>query len=97
MDLAIEIPGNLSQGDSWYRLEYTPSVGSPPSNTTIAARDIGNVIKFKNGLPGTKYEFRLYYINSTLHDYLSWTASITTGNFATWKTKIKPQYSKDIN
>ncbi|XP_025155882.1 tyrosine-protein phosphatase 10D isoform X5 [Harpegnathos saltator] len=77
-DLAIEIPGNLSQGGSWYRLEYSPPVGSPPPNTTIAATEIGDVIKFKDGLPGTKYEYWLYYSNSTLHDWLTWTASITT-------------------
>ncbi|XP_028520350.1 tyrosine-protein phosphatase 10D isoform X3 [Apis cerana] len=77
-DLAIEIPGNLSQGGSWYRLDYSPAVGYPPPNTTIAAIDIGDVIKFKDGLPGTKYEFWLYYSNSSLHDWLTWTASITT-------------------
>ncbi|XP_034944437.1 tyrosine-protein phosphatase 10D isoform X2 [Chelonus insularis] len=77
-DLAIEIPGNLSQRESWYRLDYSPPVGYPPPNTTIAATDIGDVIKFQNGLPGTKYEFWLYYSNGTLHDWLTWTASITT-------------------
>jgi hypothetical protein len=77
-DLAIEIPGNLSQGGSWYRLDYTPRVGYPPPNTTIAASDIGDVIKFRDGLPGTRYEYWLYYSNDTLHDWLTWTASITT-------------------
>ncbi|XP_012279884.1 tyrosine-protein phosphatase 10D isoform X2 [Orussus abietinus] len=77
-DLAIEIPGNLSQGGSWYRLDYSPPVGYPPPNTTIAATDIGDVIKFRDGLPGTKYEFWLYYSNGTLHDWLTWTASIST-------------------
>ncbi|KAF7405885.1 hypothetical protein HZH68_005254 [Vespula germanica] len=77
-DLAIEIPGNLSQGGSWYRLDYSPAVGYPPPNTTIAATDIGDVIKFRDGLPGTKYEFWLYYSNGTLHDWLTWAASITT-------------------
>ncbi|XP_067210895.1 tyrosine-protein phosphatase 10D isoform X4 [Linepithema humile] len=77
-DLAIEIPGNLSQDDSWYRLDYNPPVGSPPPNTTIAAIDIGDVIKFRDGLPGTRYEYWLYYSNSTLHDWLTWTVSITT-------------------
>ncbi|XP_035725760.1 tyrosine-protein phosphatase 10D-like isoform X3 [Vespa mandarinia] len=77
-DLAIEIPGNLSQGGSWYRLDYSPAVGYPQPNTTIAATDIGDVIKFRDGLPGTKYEFWLYYSNGTLHDWLTWAASITT-------------------
>ncbi|XP_015183545.1 PREDICTED: tyrosine-protein phosphatase 10D isoform X2 [Polistes dominula] len=77
-DLAIEIPGNLSQGGSWLRLDYSPAVGNPPPNTTAAATDIGDVIKFKNVLPGTRYEFWLYYSNGTLHDWLTWAASITT-------------------
>ncbi|XP_076647850.1 protein tyrosine phosphatase 10D isoform X5 [Halictus rubicundus] len=77
-DLAIEIPGNLSQEDSWYRLDYSPAVGYPPPNTTIAAADIGVDIKFKDGLPGTRYEFWLYYSNNTLRDWRTWTASITT-------------------
>ncbi|XP_072759730.1 proto-oncogene tyrosine-protein kinase ROS-like [Anoplolepis gracilipes] len=76
-DLAIEIPDNLNQNGSWYRLDYSPPVGFPPPNTTIAATEIGDVVKFK-GLPGTRYEYWLYYSNSTLHDYLTWTASITT-------------------
>ncbi|XP_033218300.1 tyrosine-protein phosphatase 10D-like [Belonocnema kinseyi] len=77
-DLAIEIPGNLSQGGSWYRLDYSPPVGYPRPNTTIAAVDIGDVIHFRDGLPGTKYDFWLYYSNGTFHDWLTWTASITT-------------------
>ncbi|XP_058789130.1 tyrosine-protein phosphatase 10D isoform X3 [Phymastichus coffea] len=77
-DLAIEIPGNLSQGGAWYRLDYTPRVGHPPPNSTIAATEIGDVIKFRDGLPGTRYEYWLYYSNETLHDWLTWTASITT-------------------
>ncbi|XP_014224112.1 tyrosine-protein phosphatase 10D isoform X1 [Trichogramma pretiosum] len=77
-DLAIEIPGNLSQGGATYRLDYTPRVGYPPPNTTIAASDIGDVIKFRDGLPGTRYEYWLFYTNDTLHDWLTWTASITT-------------------
>ncbi|KAJ8675823.1 hypothetical protein QAD02_011609 [Eretmocerus hayati] len=77
-DLAISIPGNLSQEGVWYRLDYSPRVGSPPPNTTIPASEIGDVITFRNGLPGTRYEYWLYYSNETLHDYLTWTATITT-------------------
>lgn len=76
----IRIPGNLSQDNSSYRLDYSPPHGVPPPNTTIPSRDIGDVIQFSKGLPGTKYEFWLYYSNSSLHDWLTWTASITTGN-----------------
>ncbi|XP_043267238.1 tyrosine-protein phosphatase 10D isoform X2 [Venturia canescens] len=78
-DLAIEIPGNLNQGGSRYRLVYSPGVGFPRPNTTIAATDIDeDVINFRDGLAGTKYEFWLYYSNDTLQDWLTWTASITT-------------------
>jgi hypothetical protein len=79
-DLAIQIPGNLNQ-DGLYRLDYFPPHGVPSPNTTIASRDIGDVIEFSQGLPGTKYEFWLYYSNNTRHDWLTWTASITTGEF----------------
>ncbi|XP_066583750.1 tyrosine-protein phosphatase 10D isoform X2 [Prorops nasuta] len=85
-DLAIEIPGKLSHRDGEsnsldfsYRLDYSPGIGNPPPNTTIAAKDIpGRSIKFSNVLPGTTYEFWLYYSNSTLQDWLTWTATITT-------------------
>ena len=80
-DLVIQIPGNLSP-DGSYRLDYSPPHGSPPPNATIASRDIGDVIQFSQGLPGTKYEFWLYYSNSTVHDWLTWTASITTGMYS---------------
>ena len=36
------------------------------------------MIAFSRGLPGTKYDFKLYYSNSSVADYLTWTASITT-------------------
>lgn len=78
-DLAIQIPDNLGHDNSTFRLDYSPPKGSPAPNTTIAAKDVGHTINFKNGLPGTKYDFLLYYSNSTLHDWLTWTASITTG------------------
>ncbi|XP_049810526.1 tyrosine-protein phosphatase 10D isoform X2 [Schistocerca nitens] len=76
-DLAIQIPGNLSQ-DGLYRLDYSPPHGKPAPNTTIASKDIGDVIEFSQGLPGTKYNFWLYYSNSSFQDLLTWTASITT-------------------
>jgi hypothetical protein len=81
-DLAIQIPGNLNQ-DGIYRLDYSPPHGVPSPNTTIASRDIGDVIEFSQVLPGTKYDFWLYYSNNTRHDWLTWTASITTGEFGT--------------
>lgn len=80
-DLVIEIPGNLGQDDSFYRLDYYPPYGSPVPNKTIASRDVGDEIQFSHGLPGTKYNFWLHYTNSTHRDWLTWTVSITTGEF----------------
>ncbi|XP_055635341.1 tyrosine-protein phosphatase 10D isoform X2 [Toxorhynchites rutilus septentrionalis] len=77
-DLVIEIPGNLGLDESYYRLDYFPPVGNPAPNATIASRDVGDEIQFSNGLPGTRYNFWLYYTNSTLQDWLTWTVSITT-------------------
>jgi receptor-type tyrosine-protein phosphatase beta len=77
-DLVIRIPGDLSQQDGHYRLYYRPEVGSPAANTTFRPQSISDVIKFSRGLPGTKYDFWLYYSNSTINDWLTWTASITT-------------------
>ncbi|XP_048512259.1 tyrosine-protein phosphatase 10D isoform X3 [Athalia rosae] len=77
-DLAIEIPGNLSQGDSWYRLDYSPPIGHPPPRTELLSADIGAEIKLTNVLAGTRYEFNLYYSNATFNELLTWTASITT-------------------
>ncbi|XP_077287900.1 protein tyrosine phosphatase 10D isoform X2 [Arctopsyche grandis] len=78
-DLAIEIPGNLGQEGSSYRLDYQPARGRPPPNSTFFSKDIvGDVIQFSQGLPGTKYEFWLYYSNATVNDILTWSASITT-------------------
>lgn len=77
-DLVIEIPGNLGLDDSYYRLDYYPPVGNPAPNATIASRDVGDEIQFSNGLPGTRYNFWLYYTNSTHNDWLTWTVSITT-------------------
>ena len=78
-ELVIRIPENPNQNDEgFYRLDYTPRHGIPAANTTIPSRDIAHVIQFSQGLPGTKYEFWLYYTNRTVHDLLTWTASITT-------------------
>ncbi|KAG8237365.1 hypothetical protein J437_LFUL017488 [Ladona fulva] len=82
-DLVIQIPGNISgggtsRGGSFYRLDYTPPHGYPHPNTTFAASDIGDVIQFSNGLPGTNYDFWLYHTNSSVKNLLTWTASIIT-------------------
>ena len=77
-DLVIRIPHDLSQQDGFYRLDYKPTVGYPPANTTFRPEHISDKIEFSRGAPGTKYEFKLYYSNSSLADWLTWTASITT-------------------
>uniref|UniRef100_A0AAR5P2U6 protein-tyrosine-phosphatase n=1 Tax=Dendroctonus ponderosae TaxID=77166 RepID=A0AAR5P2U6_DENPD len=76
-ELVIHIPGNLGQEGVVYRLDYYPPFGYPAPNTTIASKDIRDVIKFSQALPGTKYDFWLYYSNAT-HNTLTWTANFTT-------------------
>lgn len=78
-DLVIEIPSNSGQANAFYRLNYDPPFGSPPPNTTISSRDVGDEIQFSQGLSGTRYNFWLYYTNETHNDWLTWTVSITTG------------------
>lgn len=81
-ELVIHIPGNLGQDGVVYRLDYYPPYGHPAPNTTIASKDIRDVIKFSQALPGTKYDFWLYYSNST-HNTLTWTANFITGMYLT--------------
>ncbi|XP_050304199.1 tyrosine-protein phosphatase 10D isoform X2 [Anthonomus grandis grandis] len=76
-ELVIHIPGSLGQEGVVYRLDYYPPFGYPAPNTTIASKDIRDVIKFSQALPGTKYDFWLYYSNAT-HNTLTWTANFTT-------------------
>ncbi|KAL1506354.1 hypothetical protein ABEB36_005735 [Hypothenemus hampei] len=76
-ELVIHIPGSLGQEGVVYRLDYYPPFGHPAPNTTIASKDIRDVIKFSQALPGTKYDFWLYYSNAT-HNTLTWTANFTT-------------------
>jgi len=70
-------------------LDYSPPFGYPEPNTTIASREIGDEIQFSRALPGTKYNFWLYYTNFTHHDWLTWTVTITTGE---WYSKKKQKY-----
>lgn len=77
----IEISDVNKQQDGFYRLVYDPPYGSPPPNTTISSREIGDSIQFSNGLPGTNYNFWLYYTNQTHRDWLTWRVSITTGEY----------------
>ena len=43
-DLVIRIPGDLSQQDGFYRLDYNPPVGFPGANTTFRPQAISDVI-----------------------------------------------------
>lgn len=78
-DLEIQVPvTDFNDPNGLYRLDYTPPIGYPEPNSTFIAADIASSISFRSGLPGTKYHFRLHYTNDTIHDWLTWTASITT-------------------
>lgn len=78
-DLVIEISDVGKHQDGSYRLFYDPPYGSPPPNTTIASKDIGDSIQFSKALPGTNYNFWLFYTNETHKDWLTWRVQITTG------------------
>ncbi|ENN80085.1 hypothetical protein YQE_03484, partial [Dendroctonus ponderosae] len=94
-ELVIHIPGNLGQEGVVYRLDYYPPFGYPAPNTTIASKDIRDVIKFSQALPGTKYDFWLYYSNAT-HNTLTWTANFTTGGkqaFFSWSPPSQGSYT----
>ncbi|EDW53117.1 GM12377 [Drosophila sechellia] len=71
-DLVINVPNASSNANAFYRIDYSPPFGFPEPNTTIPASDIGKDIKFSRALPGTEYNFWLYYTNST-HRSSYWT------------------------
>lgn len=85
----IEISDVNKQHDGSYRLVYDPPYGYPPPNTTISSREIGDSIQFSNGLPGTNYNFWLYYTNQTHRDWLTWRVSITTGKYLASSLSIR--------
>ena len=82
--------------DSFYRLDYYPPIGNPAPNATIASRDVGDEIQFSNGLPGTRYNFWLYYTNSTHKDWLTWTVSITTAPDPPANLTVIPRSGKNV-
>ncbi|XP_030379316.1 tyrosine-protein phosphatase 10D [Scaptodrosophila lebanonensis] len=108
-DLVINVPNASSNDNAFYRIDYTPPFGYPEPNTTIPAREIGKDIKFSRALPGTEYNFWLYYTNSTHRDMPTWTVNITTAPdppanlsvqlrssksaFITWKPPTTGRYS----
>ena len=78
-DLDIQVPAVPATGR--LRFDYKPPHGSPPANSTFPAADLAGdgIIHFSNGLPGTPYDFAVYYSNDTGREWLLWTASNTTG------------------
>lgn len=95
-DFAIKILGDLSDGDGYYRLDYRPPKGFPVANTTLRPKDISDkeTINFSGGLPGTKYTFKLYYSNSSVSDWLTWTGTINTTPDPPTELNIDVQSSK---
>ena len=68
-----------------------PTHGYPTANTTFSPSEIKDAIEFTDGLPGTKYDFYLYYSNNSISDWLTWTASITTAPDPPTNLAIAPQ------
>ncbi|KAK8376280.1 hypothetical protein O3P69_008762 [Scylla paramamosain] len=78
-DVVIQIPSeNIRDQDGRYRLDYWPPHGSPLPNTTFTPAQVSEGVELTRALPGTRYNFQLYYTNATISDYPTWTASITT-------------------
>ncbi|KAK7873176.1 hypothetical protein R5R35_006394 [Gryllus longicercus] len=86
-DLAIQIPAG---GGGAFRLDYQPPVGEPAPNSTVS----GGEIRFSRALPGTRYEFWLYFSNSSVSELLTWTASITTAPDPPTNLTVTPQGGK---
>ncbi|XKL64252.1 hypothetical protein PGB90_004338 [Kerria lacca] len=78
VEFVIQIPEHSNQENGLYKLDYSPPKGSPPPKTTIAAKDINDIIHFSHALPATKYEFTLYFSNSTVKDLPAWQGFIYT-------------------
>lgn len=86
-DLVISVPNAGSNDNAFYRIDYSPPFGYPEPNTTIPASEIGQDIKLSRVLPGSEYNFWLYYTNSTHRELLTWTVNITTGGLSSKKEK----------
>ncbi|XP_068214264.1 tyrosine-protein phosphatase 10D-like isoform X1 [Palaemon carinicauda] len=76
-DVVIQFPPErFPDKDGFYRLDYWPPQGAPPPNTTFTPAKVVEGIELTRVLPGTKYDFQLYYCNDTLSHLPRWTASI---------------------
>ncbi|XP_068214279.1 tyrosine-protein phosphatase 10D-like isoform X4 [Palaemon carinicauda] len=79
-DIVIQFPPDrFPDKDGFYRLDYWPPQGAPPPNTTFTPAKVVEGIELTRVLPGTKYDFQLYYCNDTLSHLPRWTASFATG------------------
>lgn len=78
VEFVIQIPEHSNLENGIYKLDYSPPKGSPAPNTTISAKDVHNVIRFSQALPGTKYDFTLYFSNSTVSNQPAWQGVIVT-------------------
>ncbi len=78
VEFVIQIPQQSNQENGVYKLDYSPPKGSPPPNSTFSGKDINDIIHFSHALPGTKYDFTLYFTNSTVTDSLAWQGFIFT-------------------
>ncbi|XP_068214269.1 tyrosine-protein phosphatase 10D-like isoform X1 [Palaemon carinicauda] len=78
-DIVIQFPPDrFPDKDGFYRLDYWPPQGAPPPNTTFTPAKVVEGIELTRVLPGTKYDFQLYYCNDTLSHLPRWTASFAT-------------------
>lgn len=78
VEFVIQIPEHSNNENGVYKLDYSPPKGSPPPNSSISAKDIKDIIHFSHALPGTKYDFTLYFSNSTVVDLPAWQGFIYT-------------------
>ncbi|XP_066970331.1 tyrosine-protein phosphatase 10D-like [Macrobrachium rosenbergii] len=78
-DVFLPIPSELIFDEGGhYRLDYRPPYGNPPPNSTFSPLRVADGIQLTRVLPGTRYDFRLYYKNDSFTDYLIFEDSITT-------------------
>ena len=72
--MALRWPQQLTRENGVFRLGYRPPTGFPAPNVLIPSNI--SEIEFQ-GLPGTKYDFQLYYSNLSISDKLTWATSLT--------------------
>ncbi|ALC49140.1 Ptp4E [Drosophila busckii] len=96
-DLVINVPNVSSNDNAFYRIDYSPPYGYPEPNTTIPASELGQDIQLSRVLPGSEYNFWLYYTNSTHRELLTWTVNITTAPDPPDNLNVQLRSSKSAN